>query len=80
MVPGSLVDSWVFVCWLVLVLKTGFLCVATGCPGTHTVAQASLKLKISTCLFLPVLGIRHVPLFGCALPHSAVQYSFATKS
>jgi hypothetical protein len=33
-----------------------------GCPGTHSVDQAGLKLKRSTCLCLPssvIKGVRH---------------------
>ena len=37
---------------LVCLFETGFLCVALGCPGTHSVDQAGLEL---TKIPLPLL-------------------------
>ena len=46
MASGSLVGVWL-VSWLVFwFFKTGFLCVAPGCPGTHSVDQFGLKIGL----------------------------------
>jgi hypothetical protein len=37
---------------------TGFLCVAFGCPGTHSGDQAGLKLRDPLASASPVLGLK----------------------
>ena len=50
----------VLFCFVLLFSKIGLVCVV-GCPGTHCVEQAGLKLKRSICLCLPSTGVKGVP-------------------
>jgi hypothetical protein len=43
-------DFWFF--------ETGFLCIALGCPGTHSVDQAGLKLRNPPASASRVLGLK----------------------
>jgi hypothetical protein len=59
LLPSLTVTSFcLFVC---LFFKTGFLCVAPGCPGTHSIAQAGLELRN-----LPVSASQVLELKACA--------------
>jgi hypothetical protein len=49
----------VYVC-----VETGFLLCSPGCPGTHSIDQAGLELRVTplTCLCLPsavIIGLHH---------------------
>jgi hypothetical protein len=49
---------FLFVCFG-LFFETGFLCVAlAGCPGTHSVDQAGLKLRNPPASASQVLGLK----------------------
>ena len=49
-----------FVCLFICFRDKVSLC-SPGCPGTHSVEQAGLKLKSSACLYLPSAGVKGVP-------------------
>jgi hypothetical protein len=64
------VFRFILICF---VFKTGFLCVARGCPGTHFVVdQIGLKLTEITCL------ASQGPRLKCAQP-SDHGYSYIGK-
>jgi hypothetical protein len=50
--------------------KTGFLCIASpGCPGTHSIHQAGLKLRDPPASASQVLGLK-----ACATTPSSILY------
>lgn len=51
-------SSLVMVFFLGGVLETGFLCVASSCPGTLTVDQGGLELRDPPTSAWPVLGLK----------------------
>ena len=60
--------TFLFVCWLDWVgfLETRFICLAIGCPGTHSVDQAGLRLKDLPASVSRALGLKACATRSCS--------------
>jgi hypothetical protein len=60
--------GFLFVCLFVcLFVETGFLFCSPGCPGTHSVDQAGLKLKNPPASTSQVLGLKACATTPCLI-------------
>jgi hypothetical protein len=57
----------IFYLFTYLFMETGFLCIAPGCPGTCSVDQVGLELRVLPVFVSRVLGLtgmcHHCPVY-----------------